>query len=130
MTDFATMLETLVSAGVEFIFVGGVAATAHGSSRLTHDVDIVYRRSQDNHQRIADALAPHQPYLRGAPPGLPFVWDVPTIERGLNFTLTTSLGDIDLLGEITGGGATATSSRTRSRSRCSDTGAGASTWSG
>ena len=27
-----------------------------------------------------------------------------TLERGLNFTLTTSLGDIDLLGEIPGGG--------------------------
>ncbi len=24
--------------------------------------------------------------------------------RGLNFTLTTSLGDLDLIGEITGGG--------------------------
>jgi len=28
-----------------------------------------------------------------------------TLRRGLNFTLTTALGDIDLLGEITGGGA-------------------------
>ena len=26
------------------------------------------------------------------------------IERGLNFTLTTAIGDVDLLGEITGGG--------------------------
>jgi hypothetical protein len=42
--------------------------------------------------------------LRGAPPGLPFRLDVPTIQRGLNFTLTTTLGDLDLLGEMTGGG--------------------------
>jgi hypothetical protein len=27
-----------------------------------------------------------------------------TLERGLNFTLVTSLGEIDLLGEIPGGG--------------------------
>ena len=53
---------------------------------------------------MATALAPHSPYLRGAPPGLPFRWDPATIRRGLNFTLTTSLGDIDFLGEITGGG--------------------------
>ncbi len=46
----------------------------------------------------------HAPYLRGAPPGLPFVWDERTVSRGLNFTLTTALGDIDPLGEITGGG--------------------------
>lgn len=37
--------------------------------------------------------------------GLPFRWDVPTIERGLNFTLTTSIGPIDLLGEVAGGGS-------------------------
>jgi hypothetical protein len=45
-----------------------------------------------------------KPYLRGAPPGLPFVFDTGTLGRGLNFTLTTTLGDIDLLGEIVGGG--------------------------
>jgi hypothetical protein len=42
--------------------------------------------------------------LRGAPPGLPFQWDAETLRRGLNFTLTTALGDLDLLGEIIGGG--------------------------
>jgi hypothetical protein len=38
------------------------------------------------------------------PPGLPFVLDHRTLANGLNFTLVTTLGDIDLLGEITGGG--------------------------
>ena|SRR5665213_1232086 len=33
-----------------------------------------------------------------------FVWDRVTLSRGLNFTLETSLGFIDLLGEIPGGG--------------------------
>jgi hypothetical protein len=46
----------------------------------------------------------HDPYLRGAPKGLPFRLDLKTVSRGLNFTLTTSLADLDLLGEITGGG--------------------------
>jgi hypothetical protein len=41
--------------------------------------------------------------LRGAPPGLPFRWEVDTIARGLNFTLTTDLGAIDAHGEIVGG---------------------------
>jgi hypothetical protein len=54
--------------------------------------------------RLVAALTPYQPYLRGAPPGLPFRWDVPTVERGLNFTLVTQLGDLDVLGEIVGGG--------------------------
>jgi len=104
MTDFAGLLHTLKRHGVEFILIGGAAATAHGAARLTLDLDIVYRRSPDNIARLVAALAPHQPYLRGAPPGLPFLWDMATLQNGLNFTLTTSLGEIDLFGEIAGGG--------------------------
>ncbi|MEW6743952.1 MAG: hypothetical protein AB1486_14470 [Planctomycetota bacterium] len=104
MTDFKSLLGTLVAHRVEFLIVGGAAATAHGSARLTQDLDIVYRRSPENLDRLASALGPHSPYLRGAPPGLPFYWDARTLRRGLNFTLVTTLGDIDLLGEITGGG--------------------------
>jgi predicted nucleotidyltransferase len=105
MTDVERLLRALAQGGVEFILVGGVAAAAHGSARLTQDVDVVYSRSTDNLSRIVSALAPHSPYLRGAPPGLPFRWDEATLRRGLNFTLTTALGDLDLLGELTGGGS-------------------------
>jgi predicted nucleotidyltransferase len=104
MTDFGQLISLLVEARVEFIIVGGAAATAHGSARLTEDLDIVYRRTPQNVTRLVGALAPYQPYPRGAPPGLPFQWDERTIWNGLNFTLITSLGAVDLLGEITGGG--------------------------
>jgi predicted nucleotidyltransferase len=103
-TDFKAALRALTEGGVEFIVVGGVAATVHGSARLTRDIDVVYRRKRSNIDRLVAALTPYQPYLRGAPPGLPFRWDALTIDRGLNFTLVTQLGDIDLLGEIVGGG--------------------------
>jgi predicted nucleotidyltransferase len=104
VTDFARLLAALHDAGVRFIVVGGAAATAHGSARLTLDLDIVYARSSDNLGRLVQALTPLHPYLRGAPPGLPFVLDVPTLRRGLNFTLVTDSGWLDLLGEIAGGG--------------------------
>ena len=104
MTDFEKLVAALAEEHVEFIIVGGLAATAHGSARLTQDIDVVYSRSRDNLQRLTRALAPFDPYLRGAPRGLPFEWSPATLERGLNFTLTTTIGDIDLLGEITGGG--------------------------
>ncbi len=84
--------------------VGGVAANAHGSVRATDDLDLVYRRTPENISRLVKALEPINPYLRGAPPGLPFRLDQPTVTAGLNFTLITSLGALDLLGEITGGG--------------------------
>jgi hypothetical protein len=89
---------------VDFIVVGGVAAAAHGLARATYDLDVLYWRAPENLDRLVAALAPYEPYLRGAPPGLPFRLDLETLRRGLNFTLTTSLGDLDLLGEITGGG--------------------------
>ncbi len=104
MTDFDALIGALGEAGVEFIIVGGLAATIHGSSRLTQDIDAVYARSDENIERLVTALRAHEPYLRGAPPNLPFEWSSATIRRGLNFTLTTTIGDIDLLGEITGGG--------------------------
>ena len=104
MIDFAAVLGAFEDAGVDSIVVGGLAATVHGSARLTQDVDFVYSREPRNIERLALALQPHSPYLRGAPPGLPFEWTAATIVRGLNFMLTTAIGDIDLLGEIAGGG--------------------------
>ena len=104
MKDFRELLADLSQAGVEFIVVGGVAGIAHGAARLTQDLDVVYRRTTANIEKLVGALAPRSPYLRGAPPGLPFLLDVRTVQRGLNFTLTTPAGEIDLLGAITGGG--------------------------
>lgn len=104
ITDFEKALAVLSAAQIQFIVVGGVAATLHGSARVTLDLDVVYSRDRENIRRLAAGLAPYSPYLRGAPPGLPFVWDEKTIRNGLNFTLDTSFGPLDLLGEVVGGG--------------------------
>ena len=45
MTNFRELLSLLGQNQIEFIIVGGLAATAHGSSRFTKDLDIVYRRT-------------------------------------------------------------------------------------
>lgn len=102
--EFRQIYEVLLAGGVEFILIGGGAANLHGSPRYTVDVDVIYRRTRENMRRLAEVLAPLQPYLRGAPPGLPFKLDVATMRSGLNFTLTTALGDLDLLGEVAGDG--------------------------
>jgi predicted nucleotidyltransferase len=104
VTDFHALIRLLTERRVEFIVVGGAAATVHGSARLTVDLDVVYRRTPENIARLVSALNPLEPYLRGAPPGLPFDWSEETVRKGLNFTLTTKLGALDLLGEVTGGG--------------------------
>lgn len=104
MTDFGRLIAALVDADVAFLVVGGLAANVHGSGRLTSDVDVVYDRSPENLRRLTAAVAPLSPYLRGAPPGLPFTFDERTLAAGMNFTLVTQVGDLDLLGEIAGGG--------------------------
>jgi predicted nucleotidyltransferase len=103
-TDFAKAVQVLHAGGVEYIIVGGVAAILNGLGFTTYDLDVVYCRSRENIRRLVQALAGRQPYLRGAPPGLPFRFDEQTVRNGLNFTLITSFGDLDLLGEVAGAG--------------------------
>ena len=94
----------MVKGRVKFIIIGGVAAVVHGSARATFDLDVVYSRKPDNIRRLVQTLKPYSPYLRDAPDGLPFKFDQETVQKGLNFTLTTQLGNLDLLGEVIGGG--------------------------
>jgi predicted nucleotidyltransferase len=101
-THIEAILTRLAGTGVEFVVIGGVAGLAHGSARVTFDVDVCYERSAENIRRLCDTLAPLHPRLRGAPEGLPFLLDPETVRAGLNFTLTTDLGAVDLLGEISG----------------------------
>jgi len=104
VTDVQRLLDALVAAGVDFVVVGGVAMVLRGSSRATVDLDLCYSRDGGNLRRLAAALAPFHPHLRGAPRELPFLWDDRTLASGLNFTLTTDLGDLDILGEVPGVG--------------------------
>ena len=103
-TNFEQVLSVLHRGQVDVVLIDGLAANAHGSARVTYNIDFVYGRSRGNLERLVAALAPYQPYLRGAPPGLPFQWRVETLQHGLNFTLDTTLGPVDLLGEALGGG--------------------------
>jgi hypothetical protein len=102
VTDFETALKALTEAKVHFIVVGAYAAVAHGSSQVTRDLDICYERTAENMQRLASALAPYHPRLRGVDPDLPFALDQHALAHGMNFTLETDLGDLDLMGQLSG----------------------------
>ena len=95
-------LRVLSDARVEFVLIGGAAMGLQGSPHVTQDMDFCYERSMPNLERLAKALKPYHPSLRGVPAGLPFHFDAETIARGLNFTLSSDLGDIDFLGEVSG----------------------------
>ena len=97
-----SLLKELHRLEVEFVIIGGMAAVAHGSAYLTVDLDLCYSRKKENLEKLAQTLEPFHPLLRGAPQNLPFSLDVSTFKSGLNFTLATDLGDLDLLGEVAG----------------------------
>ena len=110
-TEFQKIIEALGRESVEFVIIGGVALVVHGSSRSTQDLELCYSRDPKNLEALVRALAPLHPTLRGAPKDLPFRLDAPTLRAGLNFTLDTDLGPVDLLGEVTGIGGYADASR-------------------
>lgn len=94
------LAELLDRHGVEFLVIGGQAAVLHGSPLPTFDVDLCYRRTAGNLERLAAALKEIHPTLRGAPPDLPFRLDARSLALGANFTFDTDLGPLDLLAWI------------------------------
>lgn len=102
MFDPRRLIEALATKNVKFVIVGEIAAYLHGAARFTFDLDICYERSEDNLKALSFALSEFRPRLRGKnlPDKLSFHLDVKTLQTGLNFTLQTDMGPLDLLGEI------------------------------
>src|SRR5437762_3824620 len=88
-------VEVLVKHGVEFIVIGGQAESLYGSPRITYDVDLCYRRTRENLERMARALPEFQPRLRGVPPDVPLLIDARALALGSNYTFTTNIIDLD-----------------------------------
>jgi hypothetical protein len=103
--NFARIVEAFCEAQVEFIIIGGWSAILHGSSHVTNDIDFFLSRTPENIQRVVNALSPYHPRPRNLPAGLPFVWDEESLGNMAVIRLTTQLGAIDLLFEVTGLGA-------------------------
>lgn len=54
--DLVALIESLTSAKVEFIVVGGAAAVLHGAPTSTIDLDIVHQQTTDNVNRLMGVL--------------------------------------------------------------------------
>ena len=60
------------------------------------------RRDRENLERLAEVLRGLGAELRGALPRLPFQLDAETLHQGANFTFSTRLGAVDILGDPAG----------------------------
>ena len=101
---FEEIIAALVRAEVRFVVIGGVAATIQGSARFTNDIDICYDTAPDNVERLVKLLAGWNAHLRGVEQGLPFVMDSKAFRITPVMTLTTDVGDIDVLDVVSGVG--------------------------
>ena len=104
MANFENLLARLIEHRVEFVLVGGFAATAYGSTLLTQDVDVCMRFSTDNLMRLQEALADLHPVYRMTPRRLPLRLTPETCRDLKNLYLNTDLGQLDCLGMIQGVG--------------------------
>ena len=98
------MVTGLTRARVPFVVVGGVAASAHGSARVTDDLDVCYDTAPGTLEALARLLAGWHAYPRGVESGLPFIMDVQTLRTTPILSLDTSEGRLDLLDHVAGVG--------------------------
>jgi predicted nucleotidyltransferase len=91
------LLKVLAEHRVDFVVIGGIAAIAHGSARLTQDLDVSYATDRDNLKALGQALISLGARLRGIDEDVPFIPDEQTLRRTSLLTLDTTAGPLDLL---------------------------------
>jgi hypothetical protein len=92
------ILRILDRHDVEFVLIGGMAATMHGSDMVTFDLDVSPKTTRDNLERLASALRELDASLRvaGEPSGA-FDAHADLLERSQLLNLTTRAGDLDIV---------------------------------
>ncbi len=100
--ELVPLLRALEDGGVRFVVIGGVAASLHGPLRATEDLDIVPAPATDNllhlgnvlaaldARRAHDEAAAFGPEHRAA------------VAQGRALSLTTRLGDLDIVQRLSG----------------------------
>ena len=102
LPDLAGLVSALNAGDVEFVVIGGVAVGAHGHIRATEDLDIVPDPGRDNLDRLGNVLVGLDARL-ASDPGRGIDPEVRrSLYQGRNLTVTTRLGDLDVLQRLPG----------------------------
>jgi hypothetical protein len=99
--DPERMLSALADREVRFILIGGMAAVLHGDVGVTVDIDVVPERSEENLERLAEALRGLGARIRteGEPEGLLFDCSAEffrNLPPDSIVNMTTEAGDLDV----------------------------------
>ena len=101
-TEFLNVIRMLNAGHVRYVIVGGVAMRLLGSAHVTDDIDIAYAHEPQDLTNLVRVMTAHHARLRGVPEDLPFIFDERSLQNVRNLTLTTDMGDVDILGEPAG----------------------------
>lgn len=95
MANPAFIISALNRANVDYVIIGGVAATLLGCPEQTYDLDILYDSTSENRTRLLTALSE-----------IEAEWDRPLNEKILQsqsvFSLNTKHGDLDIFTSVPG----------------------------
>lgn len=92
------LFAALADAAVDFVLIGGLAGVLHGSPAMTNDADIVPSRTDDNLQRLSQALGALDARLRSTsdPEGVAFDPHPVLLAAMAIINTTTRCGDLDI----------------------------------
>ncbi|MBS1870319.1 MAG: hypothetical protein JSS99_11715 [Actinobacteria bacterium] len=102
LPDLRALLSSLVEADVEFVVIGGIALVLQGGIRTTEDLDIVPAPDPANLDRLCRLLQALDARLllntaRHFGPS-----EAQLLKQGRNVSLSTPLGDLDVVRRLAG----------------------------
>lgn len=110
--DVGRIIETLDRHEVDYLLVGGLAASAHGAQRITYDFDALADHRDENLDRLAAALTELGAFYRSEGLSDDEARAItPPIDRVLlrNFSIATwrtDAGDLDVMTQMVGADGT------------------------
>ncbi len=103
-TDFKVLINKLSENGFDFVLIGGLAASAYGSTYVTHDLDVCAVLTPDNIEKLRSILVELHPKHRMMIPKKSFM-EIPESLDGINnLYLSTDAGVLDLISSVVGVG--------------------------
>lgn len=102
MENMNLLLKRLLEQNIDFILIGGYAAVLHGSSQVTHDLDICAVITPDQLIKLKSALKGLDPHHRMNKSHQPSLDEYPAASSPLldNYYLKTTSGILDVIKNV------------------------------
>jgi predicted nucleotidyltransferase len=98
--NLKALLERLITHNVDFVLIGGFAASVHGCTMVTQDIDICAAITEEEVAKLREALKDLHPKHRMNPNAKHSFLEYPTEIKGTNnIYLETDLGVLDILSQ-------------------------------